>query len=215
MQTVPGVMDYLDKKKKESYYEEVKTFKANLDVVRECRLEAMVAEIQRRCVHSATHTRTNPALLGAVHRRRGPTHTRPERETAAHSTYRHARCPAALSAGRAVVRRGQSRCWPVVGSIRECPIPAVFASSRRVLAATSASTACPNSVLAPLRKTSVSGSENVSGWVSSKTLVSVTAYYSFGGEVEALNTPTICRLTLSCRHQLSCIPPILASSTPP
>src|SRR6202035_5559842 len=41
-------------------------------------------------------------------------------------------------------------------------------------AATSASTACPNSVLAPLRKTSVSGSENVPGWVSSKTLVSVT-----------------------------------------
>src|ERR1700730_7568041 len=33
-------------------------------------------------------------------------------------------------------------------------------------AATSASTACPNSVLAPLRKTSVSGSENVPGWVS-------------------------------------------------
>jgi hypothetical protein len=32
-------------------------------------------------------------------------------------------------------------------------------------AATSASTACPNSVLAPLRKTSVSGSENVPGWV--------------------------------------------------
>src|SRR6202043_4126347 len=56
-------------------------------------------------------------------------------------------------------------------------------------AATSASTACPNSVLAPLRKTSVSGSENVPGWVSSKTLVSVTAYHSFGGEVEVLNTP--------------------------
>src|SRR6202047_3418873 len=72
-------------------------------------------------------------------------------------------------------------------------------------AATSASTACPNSVLAPLRKTSVSGSENVPGWVSSKTLVSVTAYHSFGGEVEALNTPTIRRLTLSCRHQLSAL----------
>ncbi len=39
MQTVPGVMDYLDKKKRESYYEEVKTFKTNLDVVRECRCE--------------------------------------------------------------------------------------------------------------------------------------------------------------------------------
>src|ERR1700680_3904882 len=76
-------------------------------------------------------------------------------------------------------------------------------------AATSASTACPNSVLAPLRNTSVSGSENVPGWVSSKTLVSVTAYHSFGGEVEALNTPTIRRLTLSCRHQLSALAPLL------
>src|ERR1700680_1823896 len=72
-------------------------------------------------------------------------------------------------------------------------------------AATSASTACPNSVLAPLRKTSVSGSENVPGWVSSKTLVSVTSYPSFGGEVEALNPPTIRRLTPSCRHQLSAL----------
>jgi hypothetical protein len=35
------------------------------------------------------------------------------------------------------------------------------------------------------------------------TLVSVTAYHSFAGEVEALNTPTIRRLTPSCRHQLS------------
>ena len=34
------------------------------------------------------------------------------------------------------------------------------------------------------------------------TLVSVTAYHSFGGEVEVLNTPTIRRLTPSCRHQL-------------
>src|SRR6478735_4141310 len=76
-------------------------------------------------------------------------------------------------------------------------------------AATSASTACPNSVLAPLRKTSVSGSENVPGWVSSKTLVSVTVYHSFGGEVGALNTPTIRRLTPSCRHQLSALAPLL------
>src|ERR1700737_2832330 len=75
----------------------------------------------------------------------------------------------------------------------------------RTQAATSASTACPNSVLAPLRKTSVSGSENVPGWVSWKTLVSVMAYHSFGGEVEALNTPTIRRLTLPCRHQLSAL----------
>ena len=37
------------------------------------------------------------------------------------------------------------------------------------------------------------------------TLVSVTAYHAFGGEVEASNTPTIRRLTPSCRHQLSSI----------
>jgi hypothetical protein len=41
------------------------------------------------------------------------------------------------------------------------------------------------------------------------TLVSVTAYHSFGGEVEASNTPTIRRLTPSCRHQLPRIAPIL------
>src|SRR5439155_6254826 len=39
------------------------------------------------------------------------------------------------------------------------------------------------------------------------TLVSVTAYHSFGGEVEASNTPTIRRLTPSCRHQLLRIAP--------
>src|SRR5208282_3228513 len=43
------------------------------------------------------------------------------------------------------------------------------------------------------------------------TLVSVTAYHSFGGEVEALNTPTIRRLTPSCRHQL---PRIARRATP-
>ena len=39
------------------------------------------------------------------------------------------------------------------------------------------------------------------------TLVSVTAYHSLGGEVEALNTPTIRRLTPSRRHQLPRITP--------
>jgi hypothetical protein len=33
--------------------------------------------------------------------------------------------------------------------------------------------------------------------------VSVMAYHSFGGEVEASSTPTIRRLIPSCRHQLS------------
>src|SRR5712691_5036484 len=74
-------------------------------------------------------------------------------------------------------------------------------------AATSASTACASSARAPLRNTSVSGSAKVPGWQSGKTLVSVTAYHSFGGEVEASNTPTIRRLTPSCRHQLSPIAP--------
>jgi hypothetical protein len=45
-----------------------------------------------------------------------------------------------------------------------------------------------------------------SSWLASrKTLASVTAYHSFGGEVEASSTPTIRRLTPSCRHQLSLI----------
>src|SRR5262245_34759700 len=70
-------------------------------------------------------------------------------------------------------------------------------------AATSASIACAKSARAPLRNTSVSGSAKVPGWESWKTLVSVTAYHSFGGEVEASNTPTIRRLIPSCRHQLS------------
>src|SRR5271169_2879205 len=39
------------------------------------------------------------------------------------------------------------------------------------------------------------------------TLVLVTAYHSFSGEVEASNTPTIRRLTPSCRHQLPRIAP--------
>jgi hypothetical protein len=43
------------------------------------------------------------------------------------------------------------------------------------------------------------------GWASLMTLLSDTAYHSFIGEVEALNTTTICRLTPSCRHQLRAI----------
>ena len=46
------------------------------------------------------------------------------------------------------------------------------------------------------------------------TLVSVTAYHSFGGEVEALNTPTIRRLTPSCRHQLPHIAPLVTTAVP-
>jgi hypothetical protein len=39
------------------------------------------------------------------------------------------------------------------------------------------------------------------------TLLSDTAYHSFIGEVEALNTTTIRRLTTSRRHQLPAIAP--------
>src|SRR3954465_4157707 len=45
-----------------------------------------------------------------------------------------------------------------------------------------------NNARAPLRSTAVSGSVKVPGWESWKTLASVTAYHSFGGEVE-LRTP--------------------------
>jgi PAS domain S-box-containing protein len=51
------------------------------------------------------------------------------------------------------------------------------------------------------------GPQKVPGWESWKTLVSVWAYHSFSGEVEASNTSTIRRLIPSCRHQLSRIAP--------
>src|SRR5262249_40530475 len=69
--------------------------------------------------------------------------------------------------------------------------------------AISASTACANSARAPLRKISVNGSLKVAGCASLITLSWVTAYHSFGGEVEAFEHPTIRRLTPSSRHQLS------------
>jgi len=50
---------------------------------------------------------------------------------------------------------------------------------------------------APLRKTSVSGSAKVPDWESWKTLVSVTAYHSFGGEAKASNTPRHAALPLN------------------
>jgi hypothetical protein len=43
--------------------------------------------------------------------------------------------------------------------------------------------------------------------------VSVRAYHSFAGEVEASNTPAIRRLTSSRRHQLSPIAPGYPSKT--
>src|SRR5262249_862882 len=55
--------------------------------------------------------------------------------------------------------------------------------------AISASTACANSARAPLRKISVNGSLKVPGCASLITLSWVTAYHSFGGEVEAFEHP--------------------------
>src|SRR5438067_8514061 len=72
-------------------------------------------------------------------------------------------------------------------------------------AATSASMAWARRERAPLRSTSVSGSENVPGWESLKTLLSVTAYRSFGGEVEARTPPRYAAFTPSRRHQLLAI----------
>src|SRR6516165_12781687 len=55
--------------------------------------------------------------------------------------------------------------------------------------ATSASTACANSARAPLRKISVNGSLKAPGGANLITLSWVTAYHSFGGEVEAFEHP--------------------------
>src|SRR5580692_10278883 len=64
-----------------------------------------------------------------------------------------------------------------------------------------------SSARAPLRRISVRESLKDPGWVSLITLLSDTAYHSFIGEVEALNTTTIRRLTPSCRHQILTIAP--------
>ena len=89
-----------------------------------------------------------------------------------------------------------TRCWPVSVLRSVC-----FARN----SATSASTAWVSSARAPLRRISVRESVKAPGWVSLMTLLSDTAYHSFIGEVEALNTTTIRRLTRSRRHQLLAI----------
>src|SRR6202045_4878119 len=91
-----------------------------------------------------------------------------------------------------------TRCWPVSVLRSVC-----FARN----SATSASTAWVSSARAPLRRISVRESVKAPGWASLMTLLSDTAYHSFIGEVEALNTTTIPRLTRSRRHQLLVIAP--------
>jgi hypothetical protein len=61
--------------------------------------------------------------------------------------------------------------------------------ARRQSPGISISTACASNARTTVRRTSVSESVNVPGWTREKRLVAVTAYHSFGGEVEALNTP--------------------------
>src|SRR5689334_4401704 len=56
-----------------------------------------------------------------------------------------------------------------------------------------------------IARISVSESVKAPGWASLITLLSDTAYHSFIGEVEALNTTTIRRPTQSRRHQLLAI----------
>ena len=69
-----------------------------------------------------------------------------------------------------------------------CPVSIVLRSAYRPKkSATSVSTACVSRARAPLRKISLSESVKVPGRASLMTLVSVTAYHSFGREVEALN----------------------------
>src|SRR4029077_5720902 len=89
-----------------------------------------------------------------------------------------------------------TRCWPVSVFRSVC-----FARN----SATSASTAWVSSARAPLRRISVRESVKAPGWASLMTLLSDTAYHSFIGEVEALNTTTIRRLTPSRRPQLLAI----------
>src|SRR5262252_3308043 len=89
-----------------------------------------------------------------------------------------------------------TRCWPVSVLRSVC-----FARN----SATSASMAWVSNARAPLRRISVRESVKAPGWASLMTLLSDTAYHSFIGEVEALNTTTIRRLTRSRRHQLLAI----------
>src|SRR6202011_42533 len=89
-----------------------------------------------------------------------------------------------------------TRCWPVSVLRSVC-----FARN----SATSASTAWVSSARAPRRRISVRESVKAPGWASLMTLLSNTAYHSFIGELEALSTTTIRRLTRSRRHQLLAI----------
>src|SRR5882672_7182044 len=96
--------------------------------------------------------------------------------------------------------------WPW-RTTRRWPVSVLRSACLARNSATSASTAWVRSARAPLRRISVRESVKAPGWASLITLLSDTAYHSFIGEVEALNTTTIRRLNLSPRHQLPAIAP--------
>src|ERR1700747_3553124 len=98
-----------------------------------------------------------------------------------------------------------TRRWPV-SVLRSACLPKNSAAS--------ASTAWVRSARAPPRRISVRESVKAPGWASWITLLSDTAYHSFIGEVEALNTTTIRRLTRSRRHQLLAIAQLVAILVP-
>src|ERR1700751_1019441 len=94
--------------------------------------------------------------------------------------------------------------WPW-RTTRRWPVSVLRSACLAKNSATSASTAWVRSARAPPRRISVRESVKAPGWASWITLLSDTAYHSFIGEVEALNTTTIRRLTRSRRHQLLAI----------
>src|SRR5450759_2621861 len=108
------------------------------------------------------------------------------------------RSPAAASRSRIRGWRTPTGPMPVMISrsgrcpwrtTRRRPASVLRSECRCRKSATSASTACVSRARAPLRKISVSESMKVSGCASLMTLLSVMAYHSFSGEVEASNTP--------------------------
>src|ERR1700758_3598068 len=94
--------------------------------------------------------------------------------------------------------------WPW-RTTRRWPVSVLRSACLAKNSATSASTAWVRSARAPPRRISVRESVKAPGWASWITLLSDTAYHSFIGEVEALKTTTIRRLTRSRRHQLLAI----------
>src|ERR1700751_5548698 len=94
--------------------------------------------------------------------------------------------------------------WPW-RTTRRWPVSVLRSACLAKNSATSASTAWVRSARAPPRRISVRESVKAPGWASWITLLSDTAYHSFIGEVEALNTTTIRRLTRSRSQQLLAI----------